>query len=33
MSALEPELGKTKVPIFNSGRTGFTRVREMLESM
>ena len=33
MSALEPELVDTKIPIFNSGRTGFTRVREMLESM
>jgi aspartate/glutamate racemase len=33
MSALEPELVNSKVPIFNSGRTGFARVREILESM
>lgn len=33
MSALEPMLGSVKVPIFNSGRTGFTRVREMLQAM
>ena len=30
MSALAPHLGKTKVPVYNSGATGFTRVREML---
>lgn len=33
MSALEPELINPRVPIFNSGRTGFTRVREILEAM
>jgi aspartate/glutamate racemase len=33
MGALEPMLKDTKVPVYNSGRTGFTRVREMLESM
>jgi len=33
MSALEPMLGNTSVPIFNSGRTGFIRIREMLEAM
>ncbi len=33
MSALEPMLKNTRVPVFNSGRTGFNRVREMLESM
>jgi aspartate/glutamate racemase len=33
MSALEPMLKNTKVPVYNSGRTGFTRVREILESM
>ena len=30
MSALAPSLGKTRVPVFNSGETGFTRVKEML---
>ena len=33
MSALEPMLKNTKIPVYNSGRTGFNRVREMLESM
>ena len=33
MSALEPMLKNTKVPVYNSGRTGFIRVREILESM
>ncbi len=33
MSALEPMLGKTRVPVYNSGRTGFMKVREILESM
>jgi aspartate/glutamate racemase len=33
MSALAPRLGKTAVPVFNSGNTGFARVREMLEAM
>jgi hypothetical protein len=31
MSALEPHLGKTKVPVYNSGRTAFTYIREFLE--
>jgi aspartate/glutamate racemase len=30
MSALEPMLGNTKVPVYNSGRTGFEKVRELL---
>lgn len=33
MTALEPRLTNTKVPVYNSGRTAFNRVREMLESM
>jgi aspartate/glutamate racemase len=33
MSALEPMLKKTKVPVYNSGRTGFTKAREILESL
>ncbi len=33
MSALEPELTNAKIPIFNSGRTGFTRIREILEAL
>ena len=33
MSALAPFLGETKVPVYNSGSTGFLRVREMLENM
>jgi aspartate/glutamate racemase len=33
MSVLEPYLGKTRVPVLNSGRTGFTRAREILESL
>ncbi len=33
MSVLEPLLGKTRVPVLNSGRTGFTRAREILESL
>jgi Asp/Glu/hydantoin racemase len=32
MSALEPQLTNTRVPVYNSGRTAFTRVREVLES-
>jgi Asp/Glu/hydantoin racemase len=32
MSALEPRLGKTKVPVYNSGRTAFARIRAMLEA-
>lgn len=30
MSALEPMLVHTKVPVYNSGRTGFERVRQLL---
>ncbi len=30
MSALEPMLKDTKVPVYNSGRTGFERARQML---
>lgn len=30
MSALEPILTHTKVPVYNSGRTGFERVKKML---
>lgn len=33
MSALEPMLKNTRIPVYNSGRTGFNKVREMLESM
>ncbi len=33
MSVLEKELTNTRVPVYNSGRTGFTRAREMLLSM
>ena len=33
MSVLEKELGATRVPIYNSARTAFTRVREMLMEM
>jgi aspartate/glutamate racemase len=33
MTALEPFLTNTRVPVFNSGRTGFTRVREILSAM
>ncbi len=32
MSALEPALKKTKVPVYNSGRTAFTKIRELLAS-
>lgn len=32
MSALEPALKDTKVPVYNSGRTAFNKVREILES-
>jgi len=32
MTALEPRLTATKVPVYNSGRTGFARVRELLEA-
>lgn len=33
MSALEKDLTHTSVPVYNSGRTGFERAREMLASM
>jgi aspartate/glutamate racemase len=33
MSALAPHLANTRVPVFNSGDTGFERVRKMLEKM
>ena len=33
MSALEPLLTGTKVPVYNSGRTAFNKIREILESM
>ena len=32
MTALEPRLTNTKVPVYNSGRTAFNRVRQILES-
>ena len=33
MSALAPYLKNTRVPVYNSGETGFQRVREMLEAL
>ncbi len=33
MTALEPRLINTRVPVYNSGRTGFNKVREMLEAI
>jgi hypothetical protein len=33
MTALEPLLKNTRVPVLNSGRTAFSRVREILEAM
>ncbi len=33
MSALEKELKHTRVPVYNSGRTGFERARQMLLEM
>jgi aspartate/glutamate racemase len=33
MSALTPLLKNTKVPVYNSGSTAFTRIREILESL
>jgi aspartate/glutamate racemase len=33
MSVLEPRLSNTKVPVYSSGRTAFTRIREILESL
>ena len=32
MSALEPRLTATKVPVYNSGRTAFAEIRRMLEN-
>ena len=32
MSALEPRLTSTKVPVYNSGRTAFTHIRALLEA-
>lgn len=31
MTALEPRLTNTKVPVYNSGRTAFNRIRQILE--
>jgi aspartate/glutamate racemase len=31
MTALEPYLGNSKVPVYNSGRTGVQRIKEILE--
>lgn len=33
MSVLEPRLTKTRIPVYNSGRTGFSKAREILESL
>lgn len=33
MSALEPFLKDTKVPVYNSGRTGFERAKQMLDEL
>ena len=33
MTALEPLLVNTKVPVYNSGRTAFQRIRQVLESL
>jgi aspartate/glutamate racemase len=33
MSALEPRLTATKVPVYNSGRTAFAHIRNLLEAM
>jgi aspartate/glutamate racemase len=33
MTALEPQLTNTRVPVYNSGRTAFNRVREILEAL
>jgi aspartate/glutamate racemase len=33
MTALEPYLENTRVPVYNSGRTAFDRIRRMLEAM
>lgn len=33
MTALEPQLTATRVPVYNSGRTAFNRIREFLEAL
>jgi Asp/Glu/hydantoin racemase len=33
MSVLEPHLTNTRVPVYNSGRSGFEHARQMLEQM
>lgn len=33
MSVLAPVLGHTKVPVYNSGETGFERIRKQLENL
>ena len=33
MSVLEPKLANSRVPVYNSGRTGFSRAREILEAL
>lgn len=33
MSALEPMLVHTRVPVYNSGRTGFERVKQILDTL
>lgn len=33
MAVLEPRLTETRVPVYNSGRTAFHRIREILESL
>jgi Asp/Glu/hydantoin racemase len=33
MSALEPRLTRTKVPVYNSGRTAFLKIRKILEAL
>ena len=33
MSVLEPHLTNTRVPVYNSGRTGFEHARSLLEHM
>lgn len=33
MTALEPRLGHTRVPVYNSGRTAFNKIRQILESI
>jgi aspartate/glutamate racemase len=33
MSVLEPRLTSTKVPVYNSGRTAFNKIRQILEAL